>query len=95
MKPSYPSAVCSFGSVHEVVNHNLGFVNENGAHTNQIENLWSHLKQEYRARGGINHNRILLFLKEFSWKKKNLINNIKTTLWLGFVKILKLCKMTV
>jgi hypothetical protein len=52
--PSYPIAVRNFGSVHEVVNHSIGFVNESGAHTNQIENLWSHLKQEYRARGGVN-----------------------------------------
>jgi hypothetical protein len=58
--------VRNFGSEHEVVNHSIGFINEDGAHTNQIENLWSHLKQEYRARGGVNHTRIELFLNEFS-----------------------------
>ena len=42
--PSYPRAVTEFGSCHEVVNHSVGFVNAQEAHTNQIENLWSHLK---------------------------------------------------
>ena len=56
--PSYPTAVSRFGSMHEVVNHSIAFTNQNGSHTNQITNLWSHLKQEYRARGGVNRNRI-------------------------------------
>jgi hypothetical protein len=43
--PSYPAAVSNFGSVHEVVNHSVGFVNEDGTNTNQIENLWSHLNK--------------------------------------------------
>ena len=30
---------------HEVVNHNQGFVNEFGTHTNTIEGFWSHLRQ--------------------------------------------------
>jgi hypothetical protein len=34
--PSYPGAVRKLGSVHEVVNHFIGFVN--GTHTNYIEN---------------------------------------------------------
>ena len=37
--PSYPRAVTEFGSCHEVVNHSVGFVNAQGAHTNQIESL--------------------------------------------------------
>ena len=34
--PSYPEAVAKFGSCHEVVNHSVGFVNAQEAHTNQI-----------------------------------------------------------
>ncbi|KAF9763923.1 hypothetical protein NGRA_0963 [Nosema granulosis] len=71
--PFYPSAIKSFGSVHHVVNHTRGFVNRDGMHTNLIENLWSHLKQEYRLRGGVNKDRIQLFLNEFEWKK-NILN---------------------
>ncbi|KKO73767.1 hypothetical protein AAJ76_2410003, partial [Vairimorpha ceranae] len=54
-------AVTEFGSCHEVVNHSVGFVNAQGAHTNQIENPWSHLKHVYRKRGGINKKRIDFF----------------------------------
>ena len=36
---TYPGAVAKFGSRHGVVNHSVGFVNAQGAHTNQIENL--------------------------------------------------------
>jgi hypothetical protein len=63
--PSYHTAVRNFGNNHDVVNHSIGFINEDGAHTNQIENLWSYLKQEYRTRGGVNHTLIELFLNEF------------------------------
>jgi hypothetical protein len=58
--PSYPRAVETFGSEHERVNHSLGVVNETGGHTNQIENIWSHMKQDYRRKEGINHDRITL-----------------------------------
>ena len=77
--PSYPSVITNFGSRHEVVNHSSGFMNADGAHTNQIEDIWSHLKQEYRARGGINRGRIILFLKEFIW------NAVQETLKMAFI----------
>ncbi|KAF9756189.1 hypothetical protein NGRA_3278 [Nosema granulosis] len=44
--PSYTSAVKNFGSRHEVVNHSVGFVDQDGSHKNQIENIWSHFKTE-------------------------------------------------
>lgn len=43
---SYPRAVREFGSDHKVVNHCNGFVNDEGFHTNIIENVWSHFKTE-------------------------------------------------
>ncbi|WUR04946.1 DDE-TNP-IS1595 domain-containing protein [Vairimorpha necatrix] len=46
--PSYPSASRNFGNEHYIVNHSFGFINAEGDHTNNIENLWSHLKNEYR-----------------------------------------------
>ena len=41
---SYRSAVVDFSSVHQIVNHSIGFTNENDEHTNKIENLWNYLK---------------------------------------------------
>ena len=58
---SCPKAVTEFGSCNEVVNYSVGFVNAQGAHTNQIENLWSHLKHAYWKLGGINKRRIDFF----------------------------------
>ncbi|KAG0432254.1 hypothetical protein DMUE_5510, partial [Dictyocoela muelleri] len=88
--PSYTSTVSNFKSRHEVVNYSVGFVNQDGANTNQIENLWSHLKQEYRSRKGINHLRMPHFLKEFSWRKKNIDNSKQNSLKDAFVKFLSL-----
>ncbi|KCZ81149.1 hypothetical protein H312_01441, partial [Anncaliia algerae PRA339] len=70
--PSYPSAVAKFGSDHKIVNHSEGFCNADGINTNSIENIWSHLKKDYRERAGVKIERITLFLKEFQWKKQNL-----------------------
>jgi hypothetical protein len=69
--PSYPSAVRNFGSIHEVVNHSIGFKNESGVHTNQVENLWSHLNQDHRSRSGVNHSRINIFTRVYMEKKKS------------------------
>lgn len=70
--PSYPGAVREFGSVHVVVNHSLGFKNEEGFTTNNIENVWSHFKTMYRSRHGLCHNLIPTFVEEFVFRKKNL-----------------------
>jgi hypothetical protein len=68
--PSYPSAVRNFGSIHEVGNHSIGFKNESGVHTNQVENLWSHLNQDHRSRSGVNHNRMNIFYKNLYGKNE-------------------------
>jgi transposase-like protein len=49
----------------------VGSVNEDGAYTKQIENFWSHLKHDYRKRSGFLKDRIVPWLKEFSWRKRN------------------------
>lgn len=38
------SLVVDFCSVHQIVNHSIGFTNENDEHTNKIEYLWNYLK---------------------------------------------------
>jgi transposase-like protein len=68
--PSYPKAASQFGSIHEIVNHSVGFVNEDGAHTNQIENFWSHLKHDYSKRSGLLKDRIVPWLKAVMSNKR-------------------------
>lgn len=87
--PSYPAACHETGFIHVVVNHTLGFVTEDGVHTNNIENLWSHFKYEYRTRAGINKSRFDCFLNEFIWKKKNLKLKNKETLKNAFLSIVQ------
>lgn len=47
---SYPGAVQYISGIHKVVNHSIGFKNEEGFHTNNIENLWSLIKYEIGKR---------------------------------------------
>lgn len=70
--PSYVQAIRNFGSVHKVVNHTTGFVNQEGFHTNLIENVWSHFKNEYKSRHGLPHEKISSFIEEFIFRKRNL-----------------------
>ena len=64
-----------------MVNHSVGFVNAQGAHTNKIETLWSHLKHAYRKRGGINKRRIDFF--KMNGNGGNEISKIATTRRIG------------
>lgn len=85
---SYPRAVHDFGSVHEIVNHSIGFRNEFGQTTNSVENLWSSFKGEYRARCGLRKERISLFIREFFWRKRVIKGRNANSISRGFVDIL-------
>jgi len=63
--PSYPKAIENANCVHSVINHTLGFVNEDGDHTNSIENVWSHLKTDLRTSRGVRMDRMNIFIQEF------------------------------
>ena len=70
--PSYPEAVKRFDAEHQIVNHTLGFSNEDNQTTNTIEGLWSNLKSFYRRRHGLQKENHKNFLSEFVWRKKNI-----------------------
>ncbi|KAG0420593.1 hypothetical protein EQH57_0084 [Dictyocoela roeselum] len=88
--PSYPSAVKDFKSKHIIVPHTEGFTNKEGDNTNMIENLWSHLKVEYKIRRGIMRHRMKDFIYEFYFKKVFIIKRNKDFFEKVFIKILKL-----
>lgn len=78
--PSYPQAVRNANCNHIVVNHSVGFTNENGDHTNLIENVWAHLKTELRTRRGVMLNNMKIFVKEFIlMRRNNFIRNRENT----------------
>ncbi|KAG0420676.1 hypothetical protein EQH57_0055 [Dictyocoela roeselum] len=88
--PSYPSAIRIFGSEHKIVPHNIGFVNLEGYNTNLIENLWSHLKVEYKIRRGIQKENLVDFIFEFYFKKYFIKIRTKSSISNGFRKLLEI-----
>ncbi|KAG0425998.1 hypothetical protein DMUE_6001 [Dictyocoela muelleri] len=86
--PSYPSAVSQFNSHHIIVPHCEGFTNINGDNTNLIENLWSHLKVEYKIRRGIAVNRMEDFIYEFYYKKSFIKERTQVGISNSFLKLL-------
>ena len=47
---------------HKIVNLTKGFINEQGFHTNEVENLWKQIKKYYKERNGILRRRMESFL---------------------------------
>ncbi|KRH94504.1 hypothetical protein M153_23600010969, partial [Pseudoloma neurophilia] len=70
---------------HEIVNHSVGFTNNDGEQSNNIENLWSHLKCEIRRINSVFHSNISEFVLEFSVKKMFKLTSNKTRLISMFV----------
>jgi hypothetical protein len=50
---SYPQVARNLGLRHKVVNHSLGFVTQDGIHTNGIEGFWASVKEKMRNEHGI------------------------------------------
>jgi transposase-like protein len=69
--PSYPGLARNLGLTHRVVNHSIGFVNENGDHTNGIENVWSQMKSVMNIQHGVKREDIDMWLEEFMFRKRN------------------------
>jgi IS1 family transposase len=56
---------------HNTVNHSENFVDPiTGAHTNSIENVWSHLKQSLRRKYQRRSTHLQSYIDEFLWRKK-------------------------
>lgn len=84
--PSYPSAISMANCQHFVVNHTLGFVNEDGIHTNTIESVWANLKIDIRNRRGVMFSHLEQYINEYNslllLNKENDVNDL-------FIKVLK------
>jgi len=72
----------NIGYKHKTVNHSKNFKDPiTGVHTNTIKGTWNELKQSIIPRHR-NKKDILLFLKEYQWRKKNREYDI----WKKFLK---------
>lgn len=56
------------GYTHRTVKHKLEFKAADGTHTNNIENLWSHIKYMNKKIKGTNEKMLALHLDEFIWR---------------------------
>lgn len=86
---SYPTAVAAVNGKHIIVNHSLGFKNEAGDHTNNIENLWSQLKYEIKKRRGIKRSNFTEFLEEWTLRYSCLKTNTDENLLSLFFEIIE------
>ncbi|KAF7697580.1 hypothetical protein CDIK_1590 [Cucumispora dikerogammari] len=90
---SYPTAVNKHGSIHQFCNHSaMEWVNEQGYHTNLIENLWMHFKKMYRSRNGVLSSRMEMFIYEFIFRKRYIQKRDSKTFQILFEKVLKIIK---
>jgi transposase-like protein len=54
---------------HEVVNHSVGFVNENAEHTNTMEGSWFHAKRSL-PQHGTRKSMLGNYFAQFMWRRK-------------------------
>lgn len=70
---AYKSAINQLTSFeHRTINHTLNFVSPNDVliHTQQIEGMWSLLKQHLRNKRGISPDDYFFHMIDYLWKKK-------------------------
>jgi len=87
--PSYPGVAAELNMNHKIVNHSKGFKNEDGSHTNFIENLWSHLKLSISAKHGISRSNLNAFLTEFEFRKRYMDYGNSEKMEETYIEILK------
>lgn len=89
--PSYPKSIAAVNCTHVVVNHQNGFKNEEGNHTNYIENLWSCLKSDIGKRHGIRREMLNSFIEEWKWKRKNIPKKEAHYFIIAFWRLCSIC----
>lgn len=87
--PSYPAVSNNLMCQHYVVNHNHGFVADDGTHTNSIEGFWSHVKSSMRKEHGVKRSNIDNWIIQYTFKRRCIIGCTREQISEIFVKILK------
>ncbi|WUR05162.1 DDE-TNP-IS1595 domain-containing protein [Vairimorpha necatrix] len=88
---SYPGVAANLKLKHIIVNYSIGFTNEEGFHTNNIENFWSGMKSEMTKQHGVKRVNIKSWLEEFTFRKKflnNVFKNGKIDVLIDFIKFI-------
>jgi IS1 family transposase len=87
---SYPYAVAGINGIHKIINHEEGFKNSDGDHTNLIECEWSQFKSDIKTRKGIPGFAMPGYIEEYVWRRRNLVSRDSDAYRLAFLKILTL-----
>ena len=92
---TYPAAIQQANDergmnyIHLSVNHSEEFVTETGIHTNDIENMWSHVRSMWRERHGVSRENINNFLNDFRFIKRNIKRECRESVknaWFTLIK---------
>jgi hypothetical protein len=87
--PSYPGVTRNLGLTHQVVNHSVGFVAEDGTHTNNIEGFWAHLKSCMRKENGVKRVNIDGWLEMYTFRRRYLMNCTREEFSMIFIEVLR------
>ncbi|KAG0424488.1 hypothetical protein DMUE_6087, partial [Dictyocoela muelleri] len=87
---SYPYSVAGIEGVHIVVNHQEGFKNSEGYHTNLIECEWSLFKTDIKTRKGIPGFAIGGYVEEYIWRRRNIKEKTSESYRQAFIKLVRL-----
>jgi hypothetical protein len=86
---SYPAVARNLQCQHRVVNHSIGFLSEDGVHTNNIECFWSHLKASMRKENGVKRINIDRWIDQYTFQRRYIVGSSREEFSTIFVEILK------
>lgn len=87
---SYPYSVEGIEGDHIIVNHEQGFTNNEGHHTNLIECEWSLFKTDIKTRKGVPGFAMGGYVEEYVWRRRNMRKRSSDAFRRAFIKIVKL-----
>lgn len=86
---SYPQVARNLNLQHSIVNHSVGFVAPDGTHTNNMEGFWAHLKSSMRKEHGVGREMIDLWLAEYTFKRRYVVNATRVEICNLYIDLLK------
>lgn len=86
---SYPRVAEILCLEHSIVNHSMGFVANDGTHTNNQEAFWSHLKATMRKEHGVKRENIDEWISDYTFKRRYIVRASRNSICTIFIELLK------
>ena len=87
---SYPQVSENLHLNHRILNHPIGFVNENGTHNKNIEGFWLHFKSCLTKENGLKRSNINDWIQEYTFKRRYIVGTATEYFMRIFVEIMKI-----